>query len=47
MASTVFNVFETQGWRDGSVTHWFRALTAPAQDAGLVPSTHVVAINCL
>jgi hypothetical protein len=38
MASTVVELFEAQGWRDGSVTHWLRALVAPAD---------MVAIDCL
>lgn len=46
--SHLLKFFETRGWRDGSVMHWLRALIAPAEDVGLIPSTHmVVAINCL
>ena len=34
-------------WRAGEMAQWLRALTAPPEDPGSIPSTHMAAHNCL
>ena len=34
-------------WGAGEMAQWLRALTAPPEDPGSIPSTHMAARSCL